>query len=256
MIALLGSVLGASLVGSLHCAAMCGPLQGLYLDPTHAARARWTGPLAHALGRLGAYVTLGALAGGVGAVVEVAGRLAAIQRAAMIVAASAVIAWGMLALAAALGAPVPRLRPRAWNRAVVRIRRRRPAARAALVGLLSAALPCGWLWAFVLVAAGTGSLAGGAAVMATFWLGTVPMMVGLGAIAGRLVHRFGARLPFVTAATLIGLGVVALAARTPVLHAGLATSDTAGHGSAAAGGTAGHAGASVPSAPACHGGAP
>ncbi|MBE7450024.1 MAG: sulfite exporter TauE/SafE family protein [Kofleriaceae bacterium] len=42
-------------------------------------------------------------------------------------------------------------------------------ARAALLGLLSAALPCGWLWAFVVVAAGTGSPVGGALVMTAFW---------------------------------------------------------------------------------------
>ncbi len=239
MIGLLGSVLAASVVGSLHCAAMCGPLQALYLDPGHRRGARWAGALTHAGGRLVAYITLGTIAGGVGAVVDLAGRLAAIQRAAMVVAGLAVIAWGTLALAAALGVPVPRLRPRTWNRAVVQLRRRRPRTRAALLGLLSAALPCGWLWAFVLVAAGTGSLVGGAVVMATFWLGTVPMMVGLGAIAGSLVRRLGARLPLVTATVLIGLGVVALTARVPVLRAGVATDAV----------DATHA---APTGPACH----
>ena len=118
MIALLASVLGASVVGSLHCAAMCGPLQALYLDPGHGRLARWHGALAHAGGRLGAYVTLGAIAGGVGAMVDLAGDLAAVQRVAMIVAGLAVISWGALALAAALGLAAPRLRPRAWRRAV------------------------------------------------------------------------------------------------------------------------------------------
>lgn len=241
MIALLGSVAAASVVGSLHCAAMCGPLQALYLDPGHRASARWRGALAHAGGRLAAYAGLGVLAGSVGAAVDLAGRAAAVQRVAMIVAGAAVIAWGALALAAALGVGVPRLRPRAWNRAVVQIRRRRPGARAALLGLLSAALPCGWLWAFVMVAAGTGSPLGGVAVMGAFWLGTVPMMVGVGTAATAVVRRIGPRLPLVTALVLITVGVVSLAARVPVLHAGVAPAA---------------AGAQVPSAPACHGAHP
>ncbi len=245
MKALLLSVLASSLVGSLHCAAMCGPLQALYLDPAHrgttpTAAARWRPPIAHALGRLGAYTVLGTAAGALGAAVDLAGSLADVQRIAMVVAGAMLIAWGVLALASALGAPLPSLRPRTWNRAVVRIRRRRPAVRAALLGLLSAALPCGWLWAFVVVAAGTGSFAGGALVMATFWLGTTPMMLGLGAAAAPLVQRVGARMPFVTAAALIAVGVIALRARVPLLHAD---------------GARDHGGG-VPTEPACHGSEP
>ncbi len=226
MIALLGSVTAASVLGSLHCAAMCGPLTSLYLDPAHGRRARLTAPLAHSLGRLAAYVTLGALAGGLGSAIDLAGRAASVQRAAMVLAAGAVVAWGTLALAAALGVPVPSLAPRTWNRALVRIRRRRPTVRAAMIGLLSAALPCGWLWAFVMVAAGTGGVVTGAAVMTAFWLGTLPMMLGVGVVAAPLVRRLGARLPLVTALALIAVGVTALAVRTPLLGHPPATAAT------------------------------
>lgn len=271
MSALLVSVLGSSLIGSLHCAAMCGPLQGLYLDPSWSAvtppapgrspaapgsptaalgdagpasrRLRWQAPLAHALGRLAAYAALGVAAGALGVAIDLAGDLARVQRAAMIVAGLALVLWGALALALALGAPVPTLRPRLWKQAVVRIRRRRPRTRAALLGLLSAALPCGWLWAFVVVAAGTGAPLGGALVMTAFWAGTVPMMLGLGAVAGPLVARVGRRMPLVTAAVLIAVGVVALSARVPLLD-GRAVADAA----AAPG--------EVPIEPACHRSAP
>jgi sulfite exporter TauE/SafE len=236
VIALLAAVLGSSVVGSLHCAVMCGPLQSLYLDPAMSRVDRWRGPSLHALGRLGAYATLGAVAGGVGAAVDLGGALVNVQRAAMIIAGVALIAWGVLALASALGVKLPTLRPRIWSQGLVRIRKRRPGTRAVLVGLLSGALPCGWLWAFVVVAAGTGGVAGGAIVMTTFWLGTVPMMVGLGAFAGPAVRTIGARLPVVTAAVLVSIGVIALRARVPMLHV---------HESAAATG--------VPTEPACHG---
>jgi sulfite exporter TauE/SafE len=239
--ALLATVLASSVVGSLHCAAMCGPLQSLYLDRSLTGGERWRRPLAHAGGRLAAYVSLGAVAGAVGAAVDLAGAAADVQRAAMIVAGVLLVAWGAVALASALGAPVPSLRPRAFNRGLVTIRRRRPAVRAALIGLLSAALPCGWLWAFVVVAAGTGSLPGGALVMATFWLGTVPMMVGLGAFAAPVIRQLGARLPFVTAAALVAVGVMALHARVPLVRGAAVGAD---------------AGTGVPTEPACHGATP
>ena len=239
MITLLAAVLGSSVVGSLHCAVMCGPLQSLYLDPQISVVDRWRGPVLHSLGRLGAYVTLGAVAGGVGAAVDLGGALVDVQRAAMIVAGVSLIVWGVLALASALGVKLPSLRPRVWSKGLVRIRKRRPGTRAVLVGLLSGALPCGWLWAFVVVAAGTGGIAAGATVMATFWLGTVPMMVGLGAFAGPVVKKLGARLPVVTAAVLVAFGVIALRARVPMMHV---------HESAASG--------AVPTEPACHGDGP
>ncbi len=240
MIAVLGSVIAASALGSLHCAAMCGPLTSLYLEPAALAaarpRGRWRAPLTYNLGRLAAYVTLGAIAGGLGSAIDLAGRAASIQRAAMVLAAGAIVAWGALALASALGAPVPSLAPRAWNRVLVKIRRRKPTVRAALTGLLSAALPCGWLWAFVMVAAGTGGVLAGIAVMAAFWLGNVPMMMGIGTVAQPLIRRLGTRLPVVTAVALIAVGVIALAARTPMLGARLEPV----------------ADGAVPTAPACH----
>ena len=221
MIALLGSVLAASVVGSLHCAAMCGPLTSLYVDPRAGLASRrlasWRAPLAHGLGRLAAYATLGAVAGGVGGAIDLAGEAVSFQRAAMVLAAAVIVAWGALALAGALGLAVPRLTPRTWQRGLIRIRRRRPVVRAALVGVLSAALPCGWLWAFVMVAAGTGGVLAGLAVMAAFWLGTMPMMMGVGTVAQPLIRRLGARLPVVTAVALIAVGVVALSVRTPML---------------------------------------
>jgi len=84
-----------------------------------------------------------------------------------------------------------------------------PARRRALgMGVLSVLLPCGWLYAFVAVAAGTGSPFVGAAVMTAFWIGTVPalMVVGLG--ARRLALRWpGLRLATAALVTVLGLGV-------------------------------------------------
>ncbi|MCA9290366.1 MAG: sulfite exporter TauE/SafE family protein, partial [Phycisphaerales bacterium] len=91
--------------------------------------------------------------------------------------------------------------------------RRRPATRALTIGLLTTLLPCGWLYAFAITAAGTGSAPLGALTMAVFWLGTVPVLVGLGVGVQRLAGPLRRHVPTVTAAALVLVGVVALAGR-------------------------------------------
>ncbi|HET9626861.1 MAG TPA: sulfite exporter TauE/SafE family protein, partial [Kofleriaceae bacterium] len=124
-------------------------------------------------------------------------------------------------------APTRRL-PRAFTL----LRTRRAAHRAWLAGVLTGLLPCGWLWAFVVSAAGTAHAWTGAAVMAVFWLGTVPAMTGVLTLAGPLLDHVRRRLPVISACVMIALGLVTLAARWR------------------------DAGAAGVDAPHCHGGAP
>jgi len=199
VIALVPVVLVSSLLGSVHCLAMCGPLAGL-----HGGARTLRLAAMHNLGRLATYVTLGALAGLVGRAIDLAGSLGTIQRAATIVAAIAMIAMAIR---------MPRGGGAAFRAGLVRIHTRRPAARAWLLGALTGLLPCGWLWAFAITAAGTGSVVGGAIVMAAFWLGTVPAMTGVLALLGPAIEAVRRRLPVVTPAVLVVLGLATLAVR-------------------------------------------
>lgn len=208
MSALLATIFVTSLAGSLHCLAMCGPLVGLVGE--HSLRLSVT----HALGRLATYATLGAIAGLVGSAVNVAGRLGSIQHAATIVAGAIIVAWGVRSIGIARAWWTPRpAKSTAFARGLVQLRGHRPATRAWLAGALTGLVPCGWLWAFVISAAGTGSALVGAAVMIVFWLGTVPAMTGLLALAGPVIDRLRRRMPTVTAVTLITLGLGTLAMR-------------------------------------------
>ena len=81
------------------------------------------------------------------------------------------------------------------------------------MGTLTGLLPCGWLWAFVITAGGSGHVASGAAVMAAFWLGTVPAMVGVLGVLGPALGRLRARMPAITAIALIAVGLGTLAMR-------------------------------------------
>jgi sulfite exporter TauE/SafE len=207
--ALLATILVSSLAGSLHCVAMCGPLVGL----SGGARSLRLA-LGHALGRLTTYATLGAIAGLVGGAVEVAGRLAAAQHVASIAAGGVIVAWGLRSIAVARGWwRVSAANPTLWRRGLSQIRSRRAVRRAWLIGALTGLLPCGWLWAFVVSAAGTASPAAGAAVMAVFWLGTVPAMTGVLAFGGPVIDRIRRELPVISAGVLIVLGLATLAVR-------------------------------------------
>lgn len=97
--------------------------------------------------------------------------------------------------------------------ALVRVRPRSAAKRSYAIGSLTGLLPCGWLWAFVIAAAGTGSPIRGGLTMFVFWLGTVPAMVGLLRVTGPLLARVRARMPAITAVALIAIGLGTLALR-------------------------------------------
>jgi sulfite exporter TauE/SafE len=205
MIELLPVVLGSSLLGSVHCLAMCGPLAGLHGNARSLRLAA-----AHGAGRLASYAAIGAAAGLVGAAVDVAGALVTVQRAATVIAALALVA-------VAVRTARPRVRAgvsaTAFRAGLVRIRARRPAARAWLLGALTGLLPCGWLWAFAITAAGTASPVAGAAVMTAFWLGTVPAMLGVLAVLGPVLARLRTRVPVVTSCVLVVVGLATLAVR-------------------------------------------
>lgn len=207
----LPAIFVSSLLGSVHCVAMCGPLVGLHGGVRTTKLA-----LAHSVGRLTTYLTIGVLAGLVGRAVDLAGDLAVVQRAATILAGLAILVWGGYQLAIALGlrrTTSGKPAGGAFGAGLVRIQTRRPARRAWLIGVLTGLLPCGWLWAFAISAAGTGAPVDGGLVMLVFWLGTVPAMLGVLTLGGPLFGWLRRRAPVVTSIALIVLGLGTLAFR-------------------------------------------
>jgi uncharacterized protein len=233
MSTLLVPVLAASLVGSLHCAAMCGGFVAFYSagDESHGRR-RALGHAAYHLGRLTTYVALGALAGALGGAIDLAGSAAGVGKLAAFVAGGVMIAWGLGLLLLSAGVRVPRMRlPERVHASTVRIlgklRNEPPIVCAALLGLSSTLLPCGWLYAFAVTASGTASAAGGAAVMGAFWAGTVPVLLGLGVGIGGVAGRLRRHLPAVSAIALIAVGMFGVLGRVNVPSLAAAEVDAA-----------------------------
>jgi sulfite exporter TauE/SafE len=219
MVSLLAAVFVASLVGSLHCVGMCGPFVAFYsgADGSGGAR-RLLSHAAYSGGRLVAYTALGLGAGALGAALDLAGSLAGVQHVAAVVAGAVMILWGVLALLQAQGFRLFRHGNGSRLSGVIRrgftlVGGKPPIVRATAIGLLSGLLPCGWLWAFLVAAAGTGGAASGALVMVAFWAGTVPSLVAVGIGAQLISAPMRRHLPAVTAMLLVTLGVFAILSR-------------------------------------------
>jgi sulfite exporter TauE/SafE len=230
----------ASLAGSLHCASMCGGFVAFCSAGAPARlRPRAFVMASYNLGRLATYGALGAMAGTLGAMTELAGAAAGMSDAAAWISGGVMLLWGGIMLLQAAGLARSRFRlPRALeerlSRGLARLNERPPALRAALLGLSSTLLPCGWLYAFAVVAAGSGSALGGLLVMLAFWLGTVPALFGVGLAVHGILGRVRRHAALVTALALVLLGAFSIVTRANAATLALES-------------------LSKPNAPSCHG---
>lgn len=224
-LSLLVPVAAASLLGSVHCAGMCGGFVAV-AGAGVTGKAQLIAQLSYNAGRLVSYMVLGAAAGMLGHAVDLAGNAAGIGRTAALVSGSTMILWGMGALLETQGLRVFRRRitlPHRVTQALASVRRLPATWRGAVLGLSTTLLPCGWLYAFAVMAAGTASPLRGALLMAAFWSGNLPVLLGLGVALGALVGRVRQFVPIVSAAVIFCVGLFTVTARANLPAFALAT---------------------------------
>lgn len=211
------SVLVASLVGSLHCLSMCGPLALGF-----SAHRRST--IAYQAGRFISYTSVGALAGAFGQGVLGSTRLPWLSELSLAFIALTLIYLGTRTLMGRnFHLPMPaflqtatqnlwrKLHLSGWPTPLI----------AMGVGLLTIFLPCGHLYGFFLGAMATGHWWAGALFMAAFWLGTVPALVLATGGLRRLLSEQISKAPRLAGIVLICAGlfsVVAFANRLKHTH--------------------------------------
>ena len=204
------------LLGSGHCALMCGPLACAGEVADVSARRR--SAMAWQAGRLAAYAGVGALLGTFGHAV-----LTALSGRAM-----RALPWAMatgLALSALeVGKSVPAVPGIARiSRGIVRSGAKfSPATRALLRGAATPFLPCGLLYGAFVMAAAAGNLLGGVIIMTAFGAGALPALAAVQALVpgslGRLrrsprVVAFWRRaIPLLAAAVIVWRSLAASAA--------------------------------------------
>lgn len=168
-------------VGSAHCAGMCGPL-ALALPAIGRSRAMFVlGRALYNAGRLVTYAAMGAVFGGLGKGLAMAG----LQRSVSIAAGAAILASLLVSSRFALG--LPATTAVGWLKSGLgKVLAMRSLGSVFLLGLLNGLLPCGLVYAACAGATASGSSLNGATSLLAFGLGTVPMMLGLGLAGPRL----------------------------------------------------------------------
>lgn len=223
----IASVWGALLVGLAggfgHCIAMCGPiaasggaLAGVTASGERGSAARvWLWQLAYHCGRVLTYTLIGVALGGLGSLAAVRGALGPIQQAMWLIVGEIMI---FIALAMA-GVPLLSRFGRRFEERYARATRgwlmrtadaltRADAWAAVPLGMLMGLMPCGFLMSIELFAVATGSWLAGGLTMLAFGVGTMPALVGFGAVGGLIGVRARTWLVYAGSAVVFGMGVV------------------------------------------------
>lgn len=216
------------LVTGFHCIGMCG---GFVLGYTSHALQKGQATLGlhlqYGLTKLFSYTLLGALFGWVGSLVTFTPELRGI---AAIVAGVFLILYGlnMLRLFSVVRIGLTLPRPLAAFLTRFRTQGRHPM----LLGLLNGfMIACGPLQAMYVMAAGLGDPLEGAKVLFTFGLGTLPVMMGFGAVASFISQHLIRQVVSASGVLVVVLGLVmvnrglAMAGSNYHLHALLAQTD-------------------------------
>ena len=210
----------AGLMGGLHCAAMCGGIVCL-LDRNRQGpargMARWKYPLAYNAGRVFSYTMAGMLAGGAGQAGLLLRGSVPVQQVFMLAAG---LTLCLIALYLAGVSPMMRGLESAgavlWRQVEPIAKRMLPVdsvPKAMGLGLVWGWLPCGMVYAALLLALSTAHPLQGALVMFAFGLGTLPNMLLMSSLVRRLQQTLKIR-----GARLVVAGVLAAAGLYGVYH--------------------------------------
>lgn len=196
--AIIGSAFLMGLLGSTHCAVMCGGVVGILsggLVPLgKKPTSRTSLQVAMSLGRVTTYAVFGGLLGALGAALEALDTLRIVQVSLRLAAGLMMVGvglylsgiWRKFQVVERMGAPLwKRIEPFAKRLLPVRSF---PAAFA--LGGLWGFMPCGLVYGALGLAVASGTAADGATSMLAFGAGTLPMMLFVGAFA-RFVAKLG-----------------------------------------------------------------
>lgn len=217
----LATALTAGLLGSIHCAGMCGPLAALGCRTQFVSQPAKTStqkiwPLLFVAGKLLAYSLLGLLAGSFGA--------ALMRRAESnhTVAIASIVTAVLMIIVVILSRTHPQLLGKYLSRAAGNLTKLglRFGWKAPLfVGAAASLIPCGLLYAMVLRSAVAGDPLYSMFIMQAFGIGTSPVLLGLGSLAAWLPQRWtkqgalaGEFVLILSAGVLLWRGVIGLQA--------------------------------------------
>ena len=204
---LIGFLTLGLLGGFGNCVGMCSPFV-LFVSRRYAPldggrSAAFAAQGWYTAGRVVTYAVLGAIAGALGGVVELAGGLLGLQRAASLAAGGILVIWALVALSDL----VPRLETGGslFTRVAGALKGRVPGHPVA-TGLFLGLLPCGLVYSALIAAAARGGALDGAAALAMFGIGTAPALLGI-SVADALLARNRAFVNRLSQVFLLAMGI-------------------------------------------------
>jgi sulfite exporter TauE/SafE len=220
------------LLGSVHCAGMCGGIVGAFsLTPavapvrafpvavvslrSAAPAAAFGRVLAYNGGRIASYAVAGALAGGVAGGARALAGLAVVETIGYWLANLMLVVLGLYLMDAWRGlAHLEQLGRKAWRLlepvTALLLPLDSPLKLVAMGGLWGW-LPCGMVYSVLLTAMLSGSALSGAAVMLAFGLGTLPMLLSIGMLGAPLRAWIGRRpVRIASGAVVLGFGLLGM----------------------------------------------
>lgn len=205
------------LVTSVHCVTMCGTLVLSYAikgDGGGTWRERMLPHAAYQGAKILSYMAVGLLLGAIGAAFDLGG----IRGWVTVFAGVFMVLMGLN-----MTGKFPWLRwitlrpPKFLMTALMKLRKKANADASAgestlltpiMFGAVTGLMPCGPLQSAQIAAAGAGSPLSGAIAMLGFGLGTMPLMLGFGAVSGMLGNKFKERMMVVAAVVIMLVGLV------------------------------------------------
>jgi len=196
------SILVTSFLGSWHCAGMCGPFAAL----TGSRGQLWQ----YHLGRLIAYVALGAASGALGKVFLIT-PFAWLRTLGAIAIASMLILLGLQYYFNLGTNNSSHTRAGVLFQSIYRKLYRFKVARTSfMIGLMAGILPCVWLYTYVLAAVSSQSPMAGSIVMSLFWLGGLPALSAVSLMIHPALKVAGQRKQRIAGLVLVVAGLYAL----------------------------------------------
>ena len=223
----LAPVFMVGLLGSVHCAGMCGGIVGAFsVAPVRAFPVTVVSTrsvpldslkrvLAYNSGRIASYAAAGAIAGGAAGGARALTGLAAIETAGYWLANLMLVMLGLYLMDAWRGlARLEQLGRIGWRRLEPATRKLLPLDtpwKLLAMGGLWGWLPCGRVYSVLLTAMLSGSALSGASVMFAFGLGTLPMLLSIGLLGAPLRNWIARRAVRVACGLVVlGFGVLGL----------------------------------------------
>ncbi|HEY4308461.1 MAG TPA: sulfite exporter TauE/SafE family protein [Pirellulales bacterium] len=200
------------LLGSGHCVGMCGPIALSVAGPKPHWISNLRRQLIFSCGRIFTYAVVGAMAGYAG--MRMSGRVSTLVnlQAILAVLAGVMLIGQGLVSAGFVSWPHSKRLPACLAPGLLgAFLRDQRLGGTLLAGVFTGLLPCGLVYAYVALAASSGTALGGLMRMTAFGAGTVPLLVVVGASGSLLTLTTRERALRIAACFVIAMGVVSLA---------------------------------------------